>query len=70
MFGIVQYSIPSSKMVNGSRWCSSKFRALWPEDRRLDSTSSHYVATLDKLLTQNCEEGSGKPPHTSRPRVA
>ena len=37
-----------------TRWCSGMFCALWPEGRRLESTSSHCVATLDKLLTHDC----------------
>ena len=50
------------------------FCALQPEGRRFKSTSSHCVATLDKLLTHImgqqlvqvvCEECNGKPPHSS-----
>ena len=42
---------------NGTRWCRGMFSALQPEDRKLESTSSHWVAILDKLLTNNCLRG-------------
>src|SRR6218665_1891125 len=54
----------------GTRLCRGMYCALQPKGRRFESTSSHCVATLDKLLTHNlrlhlCEEGNGKPPHSS-----
>src|SRR6218665_998826 len=38
----------------GTPWCRDMFCALQTEGRRFESTSSHCVATLDKLLTHNC----------------
>ena len=41
-------------------------RALRLQGRGFESTSSHCVATLDKLLTNNCLwESNVKPPHSS-----
>jgi len=43
------------------------------EGSNLQCTSSHCVATLDKLLSLPifvCVEGNGKPPHSSHPQVA
>ena len=41
---------------DGMRWCRRIFCALQmqPEGRWFESTSSHCIATLDKLLTCNC----------------
>lgn len=45
------------------------FYALYREGRRFESTSSHCVVTLDKLLTSFVyEEGNGKSPHSSNPQ--
>src|SRR6218665_353593 len=40
--------------TRGSR---GMFSALQPKGRRFESTSSHCVVTLDKLLTHNCLRG-------------
>ena len=40
--------------IYGARWCRCGFSALQPERPWFESTSTHCVMTLDKLLTHNC----------------
>jgi len=56
-FSVSRVILKFHPIINGMQWCRGMFCAWQPEGRGFKSTSSHWFAILDKLLTHNCLRG-------------